>query len=207
MNRAKQTNELCERCYIRSKWCYCESIPNIETDVHFVILRHFKEAYRSSNSGRLASLALSNSTLFDYGQRGSTFDESLVEGENVWLLFPSADGLPGLSGRTEYPKPNKLVVLDATWRQARRMLRRIEPIQHLPRLSLWPASMETQRIREKPKSWTMATIEAIARAVEQFEGEEKAGNLDQAFETMVMHYRAMLRSLPIDRYLSEVHND
>ncbi len=213
---------------MREDWCLCERIPRVDTEMHVVIVRHFKEIYKTSNSARLASLALPNSTLLDFGVRGETMDTSALEGEGVFLLFPSNDGTSGISNlgsessnvegsdsSSEEPssaevivvepsKPKTLVVLDGSWRQARRMSRRIKELRHLPRVSLLPASDETKRIRKPPHSWTMATLEAIARAVAMFEGEDKGAQLDQLFLDMVQHFQAMRRSLPLERYLEEV---
>ncbi len=203
----RDMNGLCRQCFMREPWCLCELVPRIETEVHFVIVRNFKEAYKTSNSGRLAAMALSNCTLMDFGAVDSNYNPSVLEGESVWLMYPSTGGAPGLGGKEEFPKPDKLVILDATWRQARRMSQRMEAVRMLPRLSLWPASMETDRIRQKPHDWTMATIEAIARAVETFEGAEKAKQLDELFERMVLHYRAMKRSISVERYLAELERE
>ncbi|TNE43233.1 MAG: DTW domain-containing protein [Deltaproteobacteria bacterium] len=219
---------LCRQCLMREDWCLCDRIPRVDTEMHIVIVRHFKEIYKTSNSARLASLALPNSTLLDFGVRGQTMDTSALEGEGVFLLFPTNDGTSGIlnmggehpeaeevdasadvaphaAGTAVVPsKPKTLVVLDGSWRQARRMSRRITELRHLPRVSLLPASDDTERIRKPPHAWTMATLEAIARAVAMFEGDDKGEQLDQLFLDMVQHFRAMRRSLPLERYLEEV---
>lgn len=223
---------LCKRCLMREEWCLCHRIPSVQTEMHIVIIRHFKEIHKTSNSARLASMALPNSTLIDFGVRGQELDTSALEGEGVFLLFPSIDGEEGIHNfdaneavengdapnhrdavegsekapdtPSTRPKPKTLVVLDGSWRQARRMSKRITALRHLPRVSLLPDPEGTERIRKPPHAWTMATLEAIARAVEMFEGPEPGAQLDQLFADMVLHFRAMRRSLPLERYLEEV---
>lgn len=198
---------VCFRCFLRHAWCLCHRIPTIKTQVEYVIVRHFKEMYKTTNSARLAHMALANSTMVEFGIWGYDFDHSVLAGDHVYLLFPSVDGSSGLylpeedKVLQEYPRPDKLVILDGSWRQARRMTRRIKELRSLPHLTLSPAPEDTKRIRKPPHVWKMATIEAIARAVEEFEGPQQADLLDQLFLDLFYHYHAMRRGLPVERYL------
>src|SRR5688572_33406711 len=94
--------------------CLCADLPVVATRTRIVIVRHHTERWRSSNSGRLAHLALPNSEIVEHGGIGGVAVLPVLA--DTWLLFP--EGTPAL--RVETP-PAQLVVLDATWSQARRM--------------------------------------------------------------------------------------
>src|SRR5690349_17158136 len=109
--------ERCPRCLLQQRVCLCAEIPTVITRTRVVIVRHHLEQYRSSNSGRLANLALPNSVIVDHG--GARGLAVLPPLSGAWLLFP--EGEPTVVAPS--PPPEQLVVLDATWSQARRMYR------------------------------------------------------------------------------------
>src|SRR5688572_27456266 len=48
----------CPHCLLQQRVCLCAEVPAIATRTRIVIVRHHLERFRSSNSGRLAHLAL-----------------------------------------------------------------------------------------------------------------------------------------------------
>lgn len=136
----------------------------MENRTKILVVRHYKEALKSTNTARLASLALTNMEIVDYGKMGAPFDPGLLEGEDIWTLFPD-------SGRSLPEKPPRtLVVLDGTWSQVRQMSHRVPRLSTLPRLSLAMSGAPTLRLRRPPHPDGMATIEAIALALSALEG-------------------------------------
>src|SRR5262245_55653473 len=103
----------CTRCLLRE--CLCAQVPVVETRTRVVIVRHRLERWRSSNSGRLAALALRNCEIIDHG--GELGIARLPRLDGAWLVFP--EGAPTTA--CPEPPPRQLIVLDATWAQARRM--------------------------------------------------------------------------------------
>ncbi|MGC4121470.1 MAG: tRNA-uridine aminocarboxypropyltransferase [Myxococcales bacterium] len=156
----------CLRCLLRQEVCLCDRIPAIETKVRVVIVRHIVERLRTSNTGRLASLALKNSEILDYGDF-DPLDESKLAGEGTWLLYPSPQ-----PPSPEAPPCRRLIVLDGTWKQSRKMYARVDYLRSLPRLSLAGPEPGVQRLRQPPREDGMSTIEAIAGALRVLEGEE-----------------------------------
>lgn len=145
-------------------FCVCARVPRVENQTKILVVRHTKEAQKSTNTARLASLALSNMEIVDYGAQGHPFDLALLEGEAMWALFPdSVRPLP--PGR-----PRTLVVIDGTWAQVRQMSHRVPRLSTLPRLSLSPPEAPTIRLRRPPHPDGMATIEAIGHALTLLEG-------------------------------------
>lgn len=169
----------CDRCRYALRVCLCAEIPTIATRTRIVIVRHSQERNRSSNSGRLAHLALPNSLVVEHGG----FDRQpaqLPALEGAWLLFPvgAATSVPPT------PPPSTLLVLDATWSQARRMYRRL-PVHQLPVLHLAGDAMAKERLRRSPGPGQLSTIESIAHALRMLEGQDVAAPLERLFEVAV----------------------
>jgi DTW domain-containing protein len=169
----------CARCLLQQRVCLCAEVPMIATWTRVVIVRHHLERFRSSNSGRLAHLALPNSEIIEHG--GSAGPAALRDLHGAWLLYP--EGEPVLT--PPVPPPTKLVVLDATWSQARRMYRKLDALRGLPLLRLPDEEVPRARLRESPGPGRVSTIEAIARALRLLEGDQVARPLEQLFDVAV----------------------
>lgn len=158
----------------------CAAIPTVATRTHVVIIRHHSERLRSSNSGRLAHLALPNSALIDHG--GMDGPARLPSLAGAWLVFPEGEPMTRLPD--DRPPPSQLVFLDATWSQARRMYRKLDALRGLPLLRL-PAGALPARLREAPTPDRVSTLEAVARALRLIEGDAVADPLEALFAAVV----------------------
>lgn len=161
----------------------------VTTRTRVVIVRHHLERFRSSNSGRLANLALPNSEIIEHG--GSGGPAQLRDLDGAWLLFP--EGEP--AHVAPVPPPARLIVLDATWSQARRMYRKLDVLRGVPLLRLPDEPMPESRLRESPGPGRVSTIEAIARALRLLEGDQVATPLERLFEVAVRRAQSTGRSV------------
>ena len=80
------------------------------------------------------------------------------------LLYPGKDAINisesgALSG---FLRDRQLLVilLDATWRNARKMFNRSLTLQKLPRLGITPEKKSRYLIKRQPHDWCLSTIEA-----------------------------------------------
>jgi DTW domain-containing protein len=159
--------------------CLCADLPTVVTRTRIVIVRHHTERWRSSNSGRLAHLALPNSEIVEHGGMGGIAVLPPLDG--AWLMFPEGPATAG----PPVPPPRQVVVLDATWSQARRMFRKLAGLRGLPILRLPDAPVPAARLRESPAPGRVSTIEAIAGALRLIEGEACAAPLEALFALAV----------------------
>ena len=133
------------------------------------MIQHRRERGSQSNTGPLAHKVLENSKLVVYGDR-PPFNASVLKeaGRDTFVLFPLPDA-PAISPDVIAPMPGRrttLIVLDASWGQARRMSRRIPGIRKLPFVQL-PTHLSPQwRLRKPRQPGQLATAEAIAMALE-----------------------------------------
>jgi DTW domain-containing protein YfiP len=165
----------CPRCLYRPEVCLCPDIPRLVTRTRVVILRHHTEQTRSSNSGRLAHLALDGSVLVDvHGPERAALAPPIEPG--AWLVFP--EGEPRRVAPV--PPPAELIFLDATWNQARRMRQRTPALRGLPILAL-DLVAPALRLRRSPGPGRVSTIEAIAEALRLVEGGDAPDALQRLF--------------------------
>ncbi len=179
----------CPRCLLLQRVCLCAEVPTITTRTRVVIVRHHLERDRSSNTGRLAHQALPNSVIVDHG--GSLADAHrgpavLPPLDGAWVLFPAGEPTTVCPD----PPPRQLVVLDATWSQARRMYRKLDALRGLPILRLPDIPVSTARLRQSPGEGRVSTIEAIAAALRLLEGDAVADPLERLFSVAVERARA-----------------
>lgn len=179
----------CQGCAFPDGLCICGRIPRLDVPVRFLVLRHASEIPRLTSTARWAALALAGTEIVDYALPGAPLDTGPLELSGAWVLYPSPHPTPPGSVR-----PERIVVPDGTWQQARRMMQRIPALQRLPRLSLPPA-IPAPRLRRPPIPGGMSTLEAIAGAL-RFLGHE-----DEARRLLALHAEAVervsrLRGLP-----------
>jgi DTW domain-containing protein YfiP len=170
----------CPRCYLPTRLCLCAEVPRLDTRTELILIRHHKEKEKSTNTARIAALALARCQLRPYGAPGEPFDGSELKAADTWLLFPGTQ--PPAPGA---PLPRRLVVVDGNWSQARRMVHRVPALRVLPSLTLPPPAPDSRRLRRPPHPEGMSTLEAIAGALALLEGEEVARPLYELNERMI----------------------
>lgn len=176
----------CPACLFRPEDCLCAEIPRLEAPVDFLLLRHASEIRRPTNSGRWAAQAF-GAPIIEYGLAGGgPVDEAAISRPGSWVLFPASEPTP-----REGPLPRRLVVLDASWSQARRMLQRVPALRALPRLSLAPP-VGRGRLRRPTRPQGMSTLEAMARALEWM-GQAEAARRLEAVMALAVARQARLR--------------
>jgi len=152
--------------------CICAEIPKVEARTGVLVLRHALEERKSTNTARIARLALPDVKIVDYDAGRPPDVDALVEAHApAWLLYP------GREGQVPEGRPSHIVVLDGTWVQARKMLHKHPSLLRLPRLSLATPPAEMRRLRSTPIAGARSTLEAIADALRVVEGDAIADPL------------------------------
>ncbi|MFA5262148.1 MAG: tRNA-uridine aminocarboxypropyltransferase [Candidatus Omnitrophota bacterium] len=186
-NKPRDENSHCPRCYQRREICICPILPTVTTKIEFLILRHIYEAERPSNTGRLVALAMPNSRIIPCGGGTriglSPIDDEFLRAPGTWLLWP--DGTGTNSNISDLTPPTRVVVIDATWQQARRLYNSTPVLWTLPRLGLPEPKRLRERLRQQHRSDGMSTLEAVAAAVAKLEGAETAIPLEQLYDELV----------------------
>ncbi|MBK9519552.1 MAG: DTW domain-containing protein [Anaeromyxobacter sp.] len=165
--------ETCRRCLRPTAFCVCEHLPLLEARTQVVILQHPREARLAICSAWLCHAALAGSELYATVK----LDEhprvrALCQAPGTWLLFPGEGAVPAAS--LAGAPPAALIVIDATWPQAVKLLRKNPRVAALPRLALAPGTVAPsgyQGLREEPAEGHLATIDAVAEALGALESD------------------------------------
>jgi DTW domain-containing protein YfiP len=144
---------------------------------------HYKEYKRTSNSGNLACTLL-GAELFLYGVDAQ--DQRFTEGLKDTLFVPcvlypcsTAVDLQEWKSALNPGQLVKLIVLDGTWTQAKRIAKQLPP--ELPRVKLSPASISLYKSRKQAFSSRVSSIEAVALALQAMIGGSIQDYLTEAF--------------------------
>lgn len=157
-----------------------------------VVLIHVLELATSTNTGRLAHLALSGSELRVRGERDrrTELDDLFTADREVLLLYPSLDSIeltPEFVASLK--RPATLVVPDGSWRQASKVQTREPGLAAAKRVRLPSGQKPSEfRLRREPNPEAVCTMEAIARALgilEAERGPEVQRQLEFLLQTMV----------------------
>ncbi len=196
----------CERCLLGQLNCICRWRAEVCMGMDVVIVMHREEVFKPTNTGRLIEDTLPhNSFVFEWSRtRPSPALLHLLDSADrrVVVLYPAGEeGLQVTPEQVSAPGDEKrltLVVLDGTWRQARRMFHLSPWLNRHPRLQLQDVQPGAYAVRAAPRDQQLATAEAVAAAMAQC-GETAAAELLAAyFSVFNQHYLASRDSVAAD---------
>jgi DTW domain-containing protein len=161
--------ETCYRCFWPANLCWCNRVHIMDTETEFVFLMHPKEyKQEKAATGRLTHLCLRNSRIIV----GVSFDadrelnELLSDSARLCVLL-----YPGIAARNLSDgelTPTEVVgrrltvlVIDATWALARKMLRLSPRLQRLPRVMFKSDRTSRYVIKQQPQAGCLSTLEAV----------------------------------------------
>ena len=163
----------CVKCRLLVSHCICASRPECLTEKHWCLLMHPNEANKRSNSGFHAKQLLGdylNAVLWARKSETLAADCAAEDGAEPVLLFPKAYVSDSVNVSEVYLADwhnRPLMILDATWQQARKMYRQSDWLQLLdvwslpePQNDFFP-DFEYQLRRNQTESGC-STIETIA---------------------------------------------
>lgn len=175
----------CERCARPDGHCLCSLIPALDSQTRVLILQHPDESRHALNTARLAALGLRNAEL----RVGEVFDDlhALLGHADYHscLLFPGPGAHCLGTDPARLPGPLQLLVLDGTWRKARKLLHLNPALAALPRLALAPDTASRYRLRKAPAEDALSTLEAVVQALEILEAPRRFDALLAPFEALI----------------------
>lgn len=165
--------------------CVCALVPRLQTRTRLLLVMHFSEVVKPTNTGQLAAQALCNSEIVIRGLPDQAPTVIAPDpARQLLLLFPG-EGAVSIADFARSDKPITLVVPDGTWHQASRVKKRVAGLATVPCVTLPPDRPTTYRLRSETQEGGLSTMEAIARAYGILEGEAIQTQLETLFTTMV----------------------
>ena len=187
----------CPRCSLPPRWCVCDAIPPVDTQLNVHVLIHRGEQHKPSSTGNLIARTVNGTTCHVY-QRASRFftasgfqPDALDHDCELLILHPSGTPLSAPEApASDLPSPH-VVLLDGTWRQAGEMLRTLERIGRCVSLPEPAATPGRYWLRDQPEPTHLSTAEALIGVFRALGDTTAARRLQLHFE---LHVYATLLS-------------
>lgn len=184
--------QLCNQCHYPIVTCVCHAVYPSNNHIRVVVLQHPDEVLNKKNTIRLAMLSLTNIEVI-VGQDPQDFMPRFnqLEVSKTALLFPREDAiniarLPEFNrGNSQNPKPNKaepklqqdtncqqittLIVIDGTWRKAKKIYALNPWLGQLTHIQLSDEFTNQYVIRATKVENSLSSLEAIAYSLEKLE--------------------------------------
>lgn len=197
--KVKQITKLynsCNKCGLPNINCICNVVPKIKTKAEIWILSTEKEFYRPSNTARILKLVNPEATDIILWERTVNPDALIknIESEiyDVYLVFPE-DNEDMLSEKFENRISDKtlaFVLLDGTWKEAKKILRKSDYLKSIPRISLEPNFKSEYTLRRGVEEGNLCTIEAAIEVLKLSDDLENATAIKEAFHLFLDSFRA-----------------
>ena len=194
----------CEACRLPSLNCLCPYKVTAASETRVWLLTHPYEHYKPTNTGRLIGDILDTTEVFTwYRTEPDPILLARLEDPRFapFVVFP--DDQPDYAERVVGPDAVQaakrdgripvLVLLDGTWRQARRMFRKSPYLERLPVLPLHSERTTRYRLRKAASSEHLCTAEVAAELLHQTGDGEAAAILDDYFDAFNDSYAASRR--------------
>lgn len=186
----------CNHCGLPVINCICGRVPKLNTRAQLWIISSEREFYKPSNTARLLKLMNPNSTEIFLWERTkepeelvSNLDKDIYQ---PYLLFPAEDE-ESKKRRVQFCHSEKtpaFVLIDGTWKEARRIFRKSDYLANLPIISLKPIQKSKYHLRKGAPAGNLCTIEAAIEAL-RINGEtENVLMLENGYDLFLKGYMA-----------------
>lgn len=180
----------CELCRLAIKNCICSLTPKVESQVGFLLLMYDAEVLKPSNTGKLIADVCDNTFAFLWSRTGVDPQLLAILNDKQWLpiiVFPQQyaseqqtvylNTLPEVSQSNQRPL---FILLDGSWREAKKMFRKSPYLANLPVCSFELDSISQAKISHYIRDAEVANQLSTAQVAAQmlaFAGETANGEL------------------------------
>lgn len=190
----------CQGCNLPQLNCLCPYQVKADSHVQVWLITHPLEHHKPTNTGRLIGDVLAPTRVFTWYRTAPDPELlSLLADQRFapFVVFPDdqpdyAHRLVNIeavrsAGTTRIPV---LVLLDGTWRQARRIFRQSAWLANLPVLPLHTQRLTRYRLRKPASPTHLCTAEVVAELLRQAGEGDAADILDDYFDAFNVSYAA-----------------
>ncbi|WP_339843106.1 tRNA-uridine aminocarboxypropyltransferase [uncultured Halopseudomonas sp.] len=197
----------CEGCLLAPKACLCDWQPRLATSVGICLIMHPLEPLKPTNTGRLIADCLPATHAFVWSRTETAPQLEQLLADPQWqpyIVFPGEYAQPNQQVLQELPERSAsgkrplLIILDATWTQARKMFRKSPCLAGLPILSLRTEQLSRYRLRRSCREEHLCTVEVAAACLALAGDETDAQLLGDYFDLFTEAYLASRANRPVD---------
>lgn len=176
--------EYCVSCKYPISVCICGALKPCSFATKVIILQHPSELQHAKNTARLVSL-VSQDTEIVVGETEEDFESirrRLEASSAAAVVFPAPES-QSLVEFTAQEKLETIILIDGTWRKAKRIWHSNPWLRSMPVCRLEIESPSLYRIRKGREVGGFSTLEATALAIEAIESADTSALYD-ALEAM-----------------------
>ena len=188
--------ESCNNCGLPTVNCICMKPTKLTTKAQFWILSSEREFLRPSNTARVLKLINPTSTKVFLQERTKNPEElvSLIKQSRyeAYILFPAEDN-ELKSREVEYKITEKIpafILLDGTWKEARKILRKSEYLKELPLITLKSEYISKFDLRRGAPEGNLCTIEAAIEMLKVNGELDHAGSIADLYSLFLRSFKA-----------------
>lgn len=194
----------CELCRLAQKFCICNLSPNVTSNAAFLLLMYDTEVLKPSNTGKLIADVVPDTFAFLWSRTEENPELLAVLNDPVWqpmIVFPkdyAGEGREIYDNKISL-EPDKrplFIMLDGSWREAKKIFRRSPYLQNLPVVSFTPsvpaddADISSRyQIRMAANNTELATAEVAAQILGLAGDKVNASLLDLWFDVFSYQYQ------------------
>ena len=186
-NFTSESRSFCNECDFLKSRCLCDTLKSISNKIHLIVLQHPTETKHPLNTVRIMKKSFNEITVIN----GEDFTSDLRlntllcdPNNSVALLYPKDDST--LLGETFLPiTPTHLILIDGTWRKAKKIYMLSRNLHTLPSIRLAPVETSEYKIRKAPSSDSLSTLEAAVSALEVLEPKLDTKAATNSFKKMI----------------------
>ncbi|MDC0358830.1 DTW domain-containing protein [Oligoflexia bacterium] len=182
-----------------TKTCICDAAPKLATQVHFWILIHPEERFKPTGTARLIKNCLTTSRVITWSRKVPPELAELLARDHVVPCIASPLGgsfvefygnaLADVVSKNEPHKEVAIIILDGTWRQARKMYIKSEYLHGLPLVSVTSKTPSRYTLRKQSGEYHLSTVETAITFLNLGGEVDAASALDRYFEDYLSGYR------------------
>ena len=181
--------KLCNKCLRPQNVCLCEYLDHLQAPCKVLILQHTSEQKQPLATVPILQLCLSPIQVLvgeDFSNHPVAKD--VLKGvNNVRVLFPTEQSAAWHVGQCldKNEQVDLLIVLDGTWRKAKKMWFINDWLHQLPAVVLVGAPKSQYQIRSSTVLGGVSTLEAIAQSCNFLTGSTQFDRLYVPFKAMI----------------------
>lgn len=219
----------CSICRIDQRFCTCDLLKTGNSKTAFALLMYDNEVLKPSNTGRLIADVIPDTHAFIW-KRNQIDDglKALLDDPTyqVYLVFPKEYAgeqqtvFEGKIGNRQTDKTPLFILIDATWRQAKKIFRKSPYLQSLPMVSIGEQDLDLMlndsnvsdhsigqdkadldnfgsryNVRKAAITGQLATAEVAAKVLRYVDDEVAAMHLDLWFDVFCYQYQKGVKQL------------
>ena len=183
-----ESRAFCQQCDFLKSRCLCDTLKSIPNNVHLIVLQHPSEAKHPLITVRIMKKSFKEMTVMvgeDF-TNDLKLNTLLCDPKNKCaLLYPSQDAKVLETTPAANEAITHLLLIDGTWRKAKKIYLSSPNLQKLPAIKLAPEEKSDYRIRKSPAENALSTLEASVEALKVLEPKLDTSSALASFQKMI----------------------